>query len=81
MRIVYHLGAHCTDDDRLIRCLLKNRAVLATQGIVVPPPNRYRTLLRDTAIQLKGAVASADTQALVLDQMMDEDAADRLVLS
>ena len=81
MRIVYHLGAHCTDDDRLIRCLLKNRAVLAAQGIVVPPPNRYRTLLRDTAIQLKGAVASADTQALVLDQMMDEDAADRLVLS
>jgi hypothetical protein len=81
MRIVYHLGAHCTDDDRLIRCLLKNRAVLAAQGIVIPPPNRYRTLLRDTAIQLKGAVASADTQALVLDQMMDEDAADRLVLS
>jgi hypothetical protein len=81
MRIVYHLGAHCTDDDRLIRCLLKNRAALATQGIVIPPPNRYRTLLRDTAIQLKGAVASADTQALVLDQMMDEDAADRLVLS
>jgi hypothetical protein len=81
MRIVYHLGAHCTDDDRLIRCLLKNRAVLAAQGIVVPPPNRYRTLLRDTAIQLKGAVASADTQALVLDQMMDEDAAERLVLS
>jgi hypothetical protein len=81
MRIVYHLGAHCTDDDRLIRCLLKNRATLAAQGIVVPPPNRYRTLLRDTAIQLKGAVASADTQALVLDQMMDEDSGERLVLS
>jgi hypothetical protein len=81
MRIVYHLGAHCTDDDRLIRCLLKNRAVLAAQGIIVPPPNRYRTLLRDTAVQLKGGVASADTQALMLDQMLDEDRADRLVLS
>lgn len=81
MRIAYHLGAHCTDDDRLIRCLLKNRAALAMQGVIIPPPNRYRSLLRDTAIQLKGAVASADTQALVLDQMMDEDVADRLVLS
>jgi hypothetical protein len=81
MRIVYHLGAHCTDEDRLIRCLLKNRAVLAQQGIVVPPPNRYRTLLRDTAMQLKGQAASQDTQALVLDQVMDEDKAERLILS
>ena len=36
MRIVYHLGAHCTDEDRLVRCLLKNRAVLAEAGIAVP---------------------------------------------
>ena len=81
MRIVYHLGAHCTDDERLIRCLLKNRGPLSEQGIVVPGPNRYRNLLRDTAIQLKGQPASTDTQALVLDQIMDEDRADRLILS
>lgn len=81
MRIVYHLGAHCTDDERLIRCLLKNRGLLSAQGIVVPGPNRYRNLLRDTAIQLKGRPASTDTQALVLDQIMDEDRAERLILS
>lgn len=81
MRIVYHLGAHCTDEERLIRCLLKNRGRLSEQGIVVPGPNRYRNLLRDTAIQLKGQAASTDTQALVLDQIMDEDQADRLILS
>ena len=81
MRIVYHLGAHCTDDERLVRCLLKNREVLGAQGIVVPGPARYRTLLRDTAITLKGQAATRDTQALVLDQIMDEDRADRLILS
>ena len=54
MRIVYHLGAHCTDDERLLRCLLKNRGALAEQGIVVPSPTRYRTLLRDTAVHLQG---------------------------
>jgi hypothetical protein len=81
MRIVYHLGAHCTDEERLVRCLLKNRAVLADQGIVVPSPTRYRKLLRDTAVQLKGATASIETQALVLEQIMDEDVADRLILS
>lgn len=81
MRIVYHLGAHCTDDERLLRCLLKNRQVLGEQGIVVPGPARYRSLLRDTAITLKGQPASRDTQALVLEQIMEEDRAERLILS
>jgi hypothetical protein len=81
MRIVYHLGAHCTDEERLVRCLLKNRAVLAEQGIIVPAPTRYRKLLRDTAVQLKGNTATIETQALVLEQIMDEDVADRLVLN
>lgn len=81
MRIVYHLGAHCTDDERLIRCLWKNRDTLGKEGIVVPAPTRYRSLLRDTAVTLKGRAASRDTQALVLDQIMDEDRADRLILS
>lgn len=81
MQIVYHLGAHCTDEDRLLRCLLRNRSVLAERGVVVPGPARYRKLLRDTAVQLKGARASIETQALVLEQIMDEDRADRLILS
>ena len=81
MRIVYHLGAHCTDEERLARCPLKNRGQLAEQGIVVPAPTRYRKLLRDTAVQLKGATASINTQAMVLEQIMDEDVAERLILS
>jgi hypothetical protein len=81
MHIVYHLGAHCTDEDRLVRCLLKNRSVLADQGIVVPAPTRYRKLLRDMVNQLRGEAASQDTEALILDQIMDEASADRLILS
>ena len=81
MRIVYHLGAHFTDEERLLKCLLKNRTLLAQHGIVVPGPKRYRSLLRDAAVQLKGAAASRDTQALLLDQIMEEDVADRLILS
>ncbi len=81
MRIVYHLGAHCTDDERLIRCLLKNRAVLAEEGIAVPSPTRYRRLMRDTVTQLGGGHASAEQQALILDQILDERATDRVILS
>ena len=84
MRIVYHLGVHCTDEERLVRCLLKNRADLAKEGILVPSPTRYRRLLRDTAVQLKGASANAETQAMVLEQILDDDTADaddRVILS
>lgn len=81
MRIVYHLGAHFTDDERLLCCLLKNRDLLAQHDIVVPGPNRYRRLLRETATKLKGKAATVDEQALILEQIMEEDRADRLILS
>ena len=47
----------------------------------MPGPTRYRTLLRDTVKTLNGQPASQDTQALVLDQIMEEDEAERLILS
>lgn len=81
MQIVYHLGVHCTDEERLLRCLLKNRALLAEDGILVPGPARYRTLLRDTAKTLKGQPAGAETQSLVLDEIIGNDSARRLVFS
>jgi hypothetical protein len=81
MRIVYHLGAHFTDEERLLKCLLKNRSLLAKHGVAVPHPKRYRSLLRATAIDLKGQAASRDQQALLLDQIMEEASADRMILS
>ena len=81
MRIVYHLGAHCTDEERLLRCLLKNRGVLGAQGIDVPGPTRYRNLLRDTAIALKGRPATPETEAMLLEQISESEGARRMVLS
>lgn len=81
MRIAYHLGVHCTDEDRLVRTLHRNADLLAAEGIEVPAPERYRNLIRDTAIQLKGRVAPTETQAIVLDQIMDAEVADSLILS
>jgi hypothetical protein len=81
MRVSYHLGAYCTDEDRLVRCLLKNRSALADARIAVPPPTRYRRLLRDTVLRLKGEVASYEQETLVLDKILGDDQADRMVLS
>lgn len=47
MQIVVHVGAHATDEERLIRCLISNRPVLEPMGIAVPPPGLYRRSLRD----------------------------------
>lgn len=81
MQVVYHLGAPCTDEDRLIKSLLQNRAQLAGLGVVVPPPGRYRSVIRDASRALKGAAASEDIQDALLDAIMDEEDCERLVLS
>lgn len=81
MRIVYHLGAHFTDEERLLKCLLKDRDTLKQHGVSVPGPKRYRHLLRDTVKELKGAAADRNTQAMILDKIMEEDIAERLILS
>ena len=81
MRIVFHLGAHGTDDERLLRCLVQNRGGLAEQGIDVPDPDRYRILLRDTAVQLRGRSATSAEQDEIIGKIASMDRASRMVLS
>ncbi|WP_300519414.1 hypothetical protein [Aliiroseovarius sp.] len=81
MHISFHLGAHCTDDDLLVKSLLKNKGRLAEEGVIVPGPGRYRKLLSDVVPKLAGQPANRDTQDMLLDAMLDVDEADRLILS
>ena len=78
--IAIHLGAHCTDEDRIQRVLTDNRARLRRQGIVVPPPGRARPALR-RALQARAAGRGGDED--VLDELLDGASATpaRLVLS
>lgn len=63
MQLAFHLGAHFTDEERLIRTLAGNSAVLAGARVHVPSPRAYRTALRDALLALKGRPADAETQA------------------
>ncbi len=81
MQFVYHLGVHCTDEDRLVTCLSGNRALLAADGVVVPAPERYRPVLRETMTTLRGQPAPPEMQQTVLDAVMDEDGARRVIFS
>ena len=81
MQVVYHLGAHCTDEDRLYRTLLKNKGELGRRGIITSGPGRYRRVLREAINTLRGETASKELQEDILAAVMDEDHAERLVFS
>ena len=59
MRVVFHIGAHSTDEDRIARVLRRNAAQLDRAGVVVPWPARFANVLRDTLVSLRGKPASA----------------------
>ncbi|PKP70816.1 MAG: hypothetical protein CVT82_04900 [Alphaproteobacteria bacterium HGW-Alphaproteobacteria-4] len=81
MQVVFHIGAHFTDEDRLLNTLLENAPMLAMRGVVVPEPGRYRRTVRDLLVSLKGAAADAETQETLLDAMTEQDHIQRLILS
>jgi len=81
MQVAIHLGAHCTDDDRLLKTLLQNKGVLAKDGISVPGPGRYRDSVKKTLAKLRGAPASPDTQDMLLESILDNETTERLVLA
>ncbi|MGR3511833.1 MAG: hypothetical protein ACU0GG_03650 [Paracoccaceae bacterium] len=81
MQIVFHLGAHCTDNGLLIRSILRNRARLAQDGILVPGPARYRELIGSHSTRLRGARAEPETEALILKAICEDETAERIILS
>lgn len=81
MKVTFHIGAHRTDEDRLLASLQRNSRRLADQGIRVPAPDRYRDMLREVTTRLRGAPAEAETTDLLLAAMIKEDEVANLVLS
>ncbi|NVK46114.1 MAG: hypothetical protein HWE33_07410 [Rhodobacteraceae bacterium] len=81
MIISMHIGAHCTNGAQLMRGLLKNKAVLAEQGVAVPPLAYYRDLLPQIMKKVKSERATPETQEMLLDHMLDIDDCARMVLS
>ena len=81
MEIAFHIGANCTDEDRLLKSLLKNAEAFSSAGIKVPGPGKYRRLIRETIQNLNGAAPALETRDILLDAILDEVEAHRLVMS
>ena len=81
MQVVLHAGAHFTEEERLLKCLLSNRESFSQRGIAVPGPGKYRDLIRHTLHALKSAPPSPGARDVLLDAILDEEDADRMILS
>lgn len=86
MQVVYHLGAHCTDDDRLVKCLNRNSKKLTNEGIIAPSTGFYRSALRKTITEHRGALMDPEAQEKLLSRILKAHSdeigrVDRLVLT
>lgn len=81
MQVIVHTGAHCTDDDRLLKCLLRNKQSFSRRGIAVPGPGKYRELLGHSFRAMADTAPAADARDVLLDAFLDDETAHRIVLS
>lgn len=81
LKISFHLGAHCTDEGQLIKSLLKNIKLLSENGVAVPGPGRYRSLIRTVLNKLDGQPPGPDVQDVLLEEILESEDIDRIVLS
>ncbi|SEM51709.1 hypothetical protein SAMN04488003_101391 [Loktanella fryxellensis] len=81
MEIALHIGANCTDQDMLLKSILKNGDVMAAHNVGAPGPGKYRRLLRETIQVLNGSTPGPDARQILLDSIVGDAVPDRLVLS
>ncbi|WP_299408503.1 hypothetical protein [uncultured Roseobacter sp.] len=81
MQLVFHTGAHFTEEERLMKCLLRNNEAFAERGVSVPGPGKYRRLLRAIMSALASSEAAENAREVLLDAILDNEQADRVLLS
>ena len=64
MEMVFHLGVHCTDGDRLLKTLLNNREWLLGKGTEIVTPQRHRGLFEEALMALNGGRAGEEEDEL-----------------
>ncbi|MFC3613569.1 hypothetical protein ACFORG_07335 [Lutimaribacter marinistellae] len=81
MQLVFHTGAHATDEDRLLKTLLRNADDLSALGAAIPRPVRYRGLMKKTFAALEEGEPNPDGRDVLLDAFIGDQSVDRVILS
>lgn len=77
----YHLGLHCTDENRLVGALMKNGDALRARKIIVPRPRRYRKKVQELISAHRGDPMPDEDQRAFFDELVQGQEAVRVVLS
>ncbi|WP_136440777.1 hypothetical protein [Pacificoceanicola onchidii] len=83
MQVILHLGVHCTDDDKLLKGLLRNADAWRHEAIAMPGPSRYRRLLSEAVNSIASGAPAPEAREVLLDAILSEDpeGVNRLILS
>ncbi len=81
MKIMLHLGAHCTDEGKLAKTLARNRKDFLDRGVSVPPPGNYHALLREAIHALDQGPPAEDAGDIMIDAILEDDHAEQMILS
>lgn len=81
MQLALHIGAHFAEEERLMKCLLRNKGAFAQRGIAVPGPGKYRELLRETLAAMENIAPNPEARDVLLDAFLDDEGATRVILS
>jgi hypothetical protein len=81
MKLVLHAGVHFTEEDRLMKCLLRNADDFASKGVMVPGHSKYRGILRETLNAMVSAPPSDMARDVLMDAFLDDSDAERVILS
>jgi hypothetical protein len=81
MELVIHPGVHHTDDERLLKSLLRNADDFSKRGVAIPGPGKYRTLLKEGFLAMDSSVPSPDSRDILVDAILDGADASRAILS
>lgn len=81
MKLVLHVGVHFTEEDRMMKCLLRNADDFAAEGVMVPGHGKYRAILRDTLNAMVSAPPSEMARDVLVDAFLDDSDATRVILS
>ncbi|MBT8154221.1 hypothetical protein KMP13_09990 [Epibacterium ulvae] len=81
MQVNIHCGAHATEEDRLMKSLLRNKEIFVKTRTAVPGPGKYRELIKGCMAAMEDG-RPADTQGQALwDAILDGEDTDRVILS
>ncbi|SLN51813.1 hypothetical protein ROA7450_02615 [Roseovarius albus] len=81
MQIVFHTGAHLTDEDRLIKCLQRNREMLEKHDVNVPGLAAYRKWIRSAFGENESSNISAMVSKEVYESVVGRSGANRHIIS